>query len=780
MTDVWQFRCEQSAAFRAIQGKSRAILNTPTGWGKGFLLCGLSAADLLQPGRKVILCIPQRIIAKGFKSDKEIQLPDGRKVHWTLPRNLCQPTLEKVAQLLDFIRSPARKAPEERVVLATHMSISYAFDKLNDDEIARLFQKTTLVIDEAHHVHASEHGRNALGHVVASLLDLNDSTTKVLLATAYFFRGDHLPIIPDEHLPRFYRHHVPFDEYWSSLNYVKTYSYDFVAYKGRVFKELELLLRRSHEPTIVYCPPEGHKMLIGKNKRSFVNRVRSLCEEHLLAKLWTPDTKVDSNRKVVVDLVTASHRSEKIAFVAEHGDCVAAVLTVGMFKEGADWVEAARIIDLVPTGSDQDRLQRFGRLVRDCPNKHHVSYYSFVPYIVEDNEEERRVELSKLYAHFHASLVLENAIKPIKVCVGRKAQTTVNESSDKGDRLDLLGRLSERIQEAVISQSFEDLMRLHNQKAKEGLAVAPAEAKEVIYNVLKENGVTTDVEATAKQIVLVMRRKSGVRIDAEDLVEAGFDNVYSVDIFDGLIAYSAGLGGPSTLADIRRVIEGVFDRQWMENYEKVHELAAVPRTQSNAYWWCTHNRVLHDQGKLPPDRVRLLEAIEWWKWTEGFEDRWQSRHDEISSLPACPNAGTTEYGWVRQQRRQYDKGKLEPFKIRLCESISWWSWKTKRDTWQATFEHLKAASAPPERGTKEYEWLRTQRKANKAARLSDDRAAKLESIAWWSWGDGERSRQQGPDQLKSLIDAGLEEGSSKTEVQNRWAAIVGNGGGPDS
>lgn len=125
------------------------------------------------------------------------------------------------------------------------------------------------------------------------------------------------------------------------------------------------------------------------------------------------------------------------------------------------------------------------------------------------------------------------------------------------------------------------------------------------------------MDATAKQVVLVMRRKSNVRIDTGDLVDSGFDKVWATDAFDGLIAYSAGFGGPSTLAEIRRVIESVFDRQWADNYERVRDLPAPPGMQSSAYWWCTHNRVLHAQNRLQPDKVRLLERIPWWRWAVG-------------------------------------------------------------------------------------------------------------------------------------------------------------------
>lgn len=85
---------------------------------------------------------------------------------------------------------------------------------------------------------------------------------------------------------------------------------------------------------------------------------------------------------------------------------------------------------------------------------------------------------------------------------------------------------------------------------------------------------------------------------------------------------------------------------------------------------------------------------------------------------------------------------MESFKVRLCEAIPWWSWETTRDTWDAMCEALKAASEPPKREMKEYEWGRTQRKAYKARKLPGDRAAKLEAIPWWSWGDGEKKTKK--------------------------------------
>ena len=86
---TWTLRDYQQAAYDTANGRSRVIVNMPTGWGKSFLLCALAASDLRDPCRKVVICVPQRIIAKGFGERKHILLPDGAEVDWSVPRNLC-------------------------------------------------------------------------------------------------------------------------------------------------------------------------------------------------------------------------------------------------------------------------------------------------------------------------------------------------------------------------------------------------------------------------------------------------------------------------------------------------------------------------------------------------------------------------------------------------------------------------------------------------------------------------------------------------------------------
>jgi len=135
-----------------------------------------------------------------------------------------------------------------------------------------LSPSSDFVIDEAHHVQTSEYGCNQLGKVIDALLGLECTCLKIILATAYFFRGDRLPIISDNHLSRFYRYHIPFDEYWKSLQHIKTYSYDFVTYKATPFQELETILKQ--------VVSQRSSTALQKGTRCFwANRRRPSCAE---------------------------------------------------------------------------------------------------------------------------------------------------------------------------------------------------------------------------------------------------------------------------------------------------------------------------------------------------------------------------------------------------------------------------------------------------------------------------------------------------------------------
>lgn len=469
-------------------------------------------------------------------------------------------------------------------------------------------------------------------------------------------------------------------------------------------------------------------MLGGRPKAEFIARLTDLiCRHYRGIRKWTPETTPDEDGPFLLDLSQQPCRDPKIDCVVTRGEQVAVIIAVGMFKEGADWLQAARVIDFVPSGSDQDRNQRFGRLMRDHPGKRHVHYYSFLQHVSDRPRESQRQHLTELFAHFVASLVLENALAPIRVPVPTGA--TSPHVCAKVEYLNLLGDLSQQQQEQILRDCSESLIELMSK------AEPPTsdEAKNLIMDVMRLHGVTKHFEARATQFWLMLRRRSVKRVQAADLVEAGFDKVFCLEDLKCLTLFSSGVGGPKTFREIRTAIQTVFEQSWHENYERVRQLAALPEPCDRAYWWCQHNRVLRKEGKLDSGRTQLLEEIDWWTWSISRDDRWDENYEAIQRLSRQPKSGTQNYEFVRTQRRLYDEGTLSEEKIHSLEQIAWWRWANNRRNWESEYGRIAKLTETPKPGTTEYEWVKYQRQRYRKGQLPDDRIQKLEQIEWWSW-----------------------------------------------
>ncbi|WP_158261322.1 MULTISPECIES: DEAD/DEAH box helicase family protein [Pirellulaceae] len=723
-------RPSQLEAYAALKQSDYGILNAPTGWGKSAVLCTLAGDDLLtNPERKVVFCIPQRVIAKGFVGETRIEVPGHGKLNWKVDHDLCGDSTNKIQQIHRFLLEPAMASVSGRILVTTHQGLAIAFGKLPPDQFVEAIFNTTFVIDEAHHVQAAERTGNQLGELVTKIVDCDEPSTRILLTTAYFFRGDKLPILQDRQFELFQRHLVPFDDHWRNLKYLSSYRYDFVAFKGTVWKSLDGLLSESQEPTIIYCPQEGHRLLLGSSKETFTKRVIDLIRRKFGATLWTPKWK--PSRPIILDLVDTQNRAEKVKFAMEHGDKIAVILTVGMFREGADWRQAQRVIDLIPTGSDQDRNQRFGRLIRDHPEKQSVSYFSFFPQVTSHKDGKQREELTRLYAHFHASLVLENALAPINVMP--KTQHKGTKKSEKERPTNLLGQFNEQTQEAIISDCHEALLQLHTEADSSGATVPYGDAREAMIQVLRRHGVTQNEEPLAKQVVLMLRRRVNLKLPVAELVKAGFDKVWSTEALDGIRLYSAGFGGPDSFDEIRRVILDVFNSQWLDMYQQIRKLVALPTPQHHAYWWIQNNKSFYRDGRLSEERVRLLEEIPWWEWQRTVRDRWNEQFKQLKGLENCPPAGTKEYDWVRHQRRMQEKNSLPAERKQKLESIPWWTWNNYSRQFDVRLAQLRRLRRFPKSRTPEYEFAKYFRRRKQQGKLEQERIKELEAIPWWSW-----------------------------------------------
>ena len=711
-----KLRPSQQDAYNALADARYSILNAPTGWGKSLCLSALAAK-----GNKVLVVVPQKAIAKGFLEAKSIKLPGGT-AHWEVDLNLTGESQAKVGQLREWLTNPFG----DGIAITTHHALALAWHALWPHQRKLACNGLTLIVDEAHHLQAGDEDSNRIGAAIDAMVEVDSPSSRIILATAFFFRGDGVSILKPEKLALFSRHTVPLDEYWDSLQHTESYTYDFVAFKGSFLPEFKKMVASSQEPTIVYLPREGHRLHLGKSKKETTAEVMEAIRQHYRAEPWHARTR---SARVIIDLVSQEDRAEKLDFVAKHGDRVAAILSVGMFKEGADWPRASRVLDLLPSGSDQDRGQRFGRLLRDHPGKKHISYYSFLPYQAESSLEDQREQLSRIFAHFHASLVMENALSPIRL-PRAKAK---GKPREKVERVDYLGLLDSQVQVEVIGDCYNELIGL----AAKG-AFGPDDAREAIVGVLINHEVPEGSrEPMARQIAALMRRRHDGGIASDDLVQAGFDKIWHEEVLQDVLVFTAGFGGPQTFQEIRAAISGAFEARWHANYKAVSARTGRPNTSDAAYWWCSYNRTLHQRGELPREKAALLEAIPWWTWAQELEDRWSTRFKEVAALAECPPSGTRMYDFVRQQRLMQAEGKLSAERVKACESIPWWTWGGWKDQWVETFESIRKLKAPPKtmKGVtvETYEWVRYQKKRRAQGKLSAERVQACESIPWWSW-----------------------------------------------
>ena len=305
---------DQIGAFECLLANQYSILSAPTGFGKTIILVAVAAARLAaDPRHKIVVVVPQRIISKGFVAEAMLNLPTGRTT-WRVSENLCVSSPRKVSRLRSFLGSPA-DGKTGRVVVTTHMSFAKAVGGFDRHDLAEAFLHTTLLVDEAHHLRRDDAGTNLLGEAVSRIMalrDAEDSTPSIILATAFLFRGDRLAILTDEELGRFARHHVPFDRHWSRLRHLKAYRYDFVAYAGTPWADVDRLLRQSQEPTIFYCPPNGHRLHLGRDKVTTVGRViESVLRHYPGSSLWHRSVAADAG-SLILDLVEFADRAAKI------------------------------------------------------------------------------------------------------------------------------------------------------------------------------------------------------------------------------------------------------------------------------------------------------------------------------------------------------------------------------------------------------------------------------------------------------------------------------------
>jgi hypothetical protein len=140
----------------------------------------------------------------------------------------------------------------------------------------------------------------------------------------------------------------------------------------------------------------------------------------------------------------------------------------------------------------------------------------------------------------------------------------------------------------------------------------------------------------------------------------------------------------------------------------------------------------------------LWDAVEA-SWEEGFE-RLQSfvaREGHARVLKSDIECGYKLGSWVRHKRKQWKAGRLPDDRIALLEALPGWVWVPRDALWEeglaslrtflAREGHARVPGKHSEKGFKLGSWVDRRRRERKAGKLSPDRVARLEALPGWVW-----------------------------------------------
>ena len=163
--------------------------------------------------------------------------------------------------------------------------------------------------------------------------------------------------------------------------------------------------------------------------------------------------------------------------------------------------------------------------------------------------------------------------------------------------------------------------------------------------------------------------------------------------------------------------------------------------------WVSHQRVMKKQGKLDPDRRKILEeiGIEWVilsaKWDEIYAllEQYKKREGHCS-VPQSHKEDDANLGiWVNDQRQLKRKEKLNPDRQKRLEEIGF-EWVLTSSAWDEMYSLLKqfmkreghctVPSSHKEDGATLGTWVKDQRVLKRKEKLDTDRERRLEEIGF--------------------------------------------------
>lgn len=704
INDFYTMRNWQKPAFEALKDGHYMILNAPTGSGKSWMMCLLSAFKMQNnPSLRTIISVPQTIIASGFLEAK-IQMPTGEKIHWKIKHNFCEKSSQStVNNLIKWLEINECNSLKDRTVICTHATLIHLHKKLKNLKKTELLNDVLVWIDEAHHVKNIESENmgvfnNSLGALVSYIVNQenNNNNIQLGLTTASFFRGDRCSLLTQSMELKFERFNLPYDEYLKTMKYLKSFSVDFLLCGPQYHKAIELLIKERRAKDIIYIPHPVSGCSSGNKTQEVVQIIEGYgsVEQDITDPLIVAGSLQHSYK--ILNLVDENLRKEKKKFLKNpilknDRNALDVIIALGMFKEGADWIWADRSIITGARSSLVDIIQMIGRLFRDAQGKEHVEVFQLLPFSLDQqNEDEFSQNLNDYLKAIFASLILENIFSPLKIKILQGLKDKKQQSSGNDEhKADWLSQAipNQVQQQALIEDVMKQLVEIKasNKEKFAEVSSLKEEYNKVVPEFIKTKyGIDEYSQEVADQVWNLFARRTAINngISVENIT---FDLLQKIDPLDCIIRYTSNVCSIKTFEQFREAIQKnniEKEERWNRNYTyllkdiednqyshipKDHEIIINGERIKIGSWFSDQKKSFHLLSKNKQELLQKLPGVSkrFSRNTNLSIDQWIDLYIKVFEklqTPLIPHSyienGYNLGAWIQHIRKPQEWNKL--------------------------------------------------------------------------------------------------------------------------
>jgi hypothetical protein len=557
--EPYKLRDWQSETLAKYKKSKLLCVNVLTGGGKSIFAQALILDKKNGPKKKFVISVPQLMIGASFQNQENARFIEGKR--WVVDYDLCRQNGNTVEKLVNFL-----SGKQGGVLLCSHQTLIAAWNQVN----GYVSDNCHFTIDEAHHAQTLENYENKLGKCIGGAIE---NGAGILLLTATCFRSDALPVIPPQYQDRFDRFNLPLDVYLDK--YVSSFkSFDFRCIliddpeKGGYIEAIGNIVRSKFKKSIIYIPYVNSDWAICKKET-----VHKICEQIVGRKLKKTELKESKEGLIeidgvrIVDLVDKDDRDSKRAFIGDgKKDNFDYIITLGVFKEGANWVHAERAIICSPRQSIVEVCQITGRVLREIPigNTFKDKYPEVVQIFgkpVGRTDEVMKSWMNDFMLYFGASLILEQLFKPVEV-LNSRGEVIRGKGGRPRDFLSEVTKDNSEEMNRIISELGKVIINTHVEG--ESKTKAKQDYDKQARKWLKGEGYRKNLDFVTQQVFNIHERRSKKLTKISGQLDI-------IDEYNHPVAWlrnAMSNFGVNKFEDIRRVMEYGEKSATIEDYKK--------------------------------------------------------------------------------------------------------------------------------------------------------------------------------------------------------------------